>query len=898
MADKQIGIKLNVQSTGLEQVDNALNQISGNLRSMNENVMKQQQRGWGTTAQTKELQEQLRYMQQLLQTTERIARTHGVYSDSFRKMNQEIGAMQRDLGNIPTYRSPVGGWVADRFGSRAGKWVDRIGTGAMIAEGANMLGTLRTGISTGTQLAYGWGDLAKRMNPDVNSLQYGINMSNALQGYGYTDQQILQAATTYGAATGRIDPNAFTKQMQAIEQVGRNYGLDLTGVTQNFAAAYQSGVTGGSTAQLSPQEYANLVANAVNQGNMHGKEMQVMEQLQQLIQMGVSTSGQAGDVKQLEGLLTLINKSGNQGLISNTGTLMQGFNNMIQNPGGGYAGQAFILQALQKAHPEIKNYYKLMDLASQGISDSGNLEAVLGYLSSFTKDKDQQAYILSQMGGGNQHMIRQFLDVAMNPDGTFNQKAIDDFAKNATQNPGDVPQNVTDLYRNREQAKQHAANEAGQQSLQERSWVSQAEGGLLNIFGTAAADVMVGGQILGGLWGLGKGAGLLWRGGKWLGGIGKSVGSKIGSLWSKGIGLFTGGTAAAGEAAAGASAAEVAEAAGTAGALESAGLAADSTGIGLPIGIALGLAGLGVGAYAWWKSKHSSDQQQNVDGKPVQGPPAPGNDAQGQLATGNPTTTGAELAPIVASTIVALGPYMNQLRPYLGSGTSNNNNSSNNSMNNLVYNKDQGYQFNDLVYHPDGQFGIPGLTQVGYFTGGGLPNGPAPNFTGSQADFVQKMLPYAAITSQRTGLPVSFLLAQWGLESGWGTSPAAKENLNFGGIKPWAGAGAGKDSTYAGYTSLSAWANGYADFVTQNSRYAGLLQAARNGASAQQLAYIMGQTGYAEDPNYGSKLASTISAVQRVLQVNGSVNVMLKYPNGESQTVRAPLTADWTGMTL
>ncbi|UOF90770.1 transglycosylase SLT domain-containing protein [Fodinisporobacter ferrooxydans] len=718
MADKQIGIRLNVQSTGLVQVDDALETISRNLKNMNEFVTQRQQKGWGTETQTKELREQLRYMQQMLQLTERMARTAGVHSDSFANYSHEIGLMQRDLGSTNSYKNGMSGWIHNRFGSQAAGGFERVssylGRGAALYGGWNVLSTIQSGLNAGTQLSYGYGDLAKRMAPNVNSQQYGINMSNALQGYGYSDQAILQSATMYGAATGRMDTNKFTQQMRSIEQVGRNYGLDLSGVTQYFSNAWTSGVTGGSQAEMRPQELANLTANAVIRGNMQGKEPQVMSQLQSIMQMNVATAGQAGDMTQLGGLLTLINKSGNQGLIANVGPLMNGFNNMIRNPGGGYAGQAMIWQALSKAHPGM-SYFQLSDMASQGISGSGNLSAVLSYVSGITKNKDQQAYMLSKMGAGNQHVVKQFLDTAETSNGTFNQKAIDDFAKQAKTSPGNIPQNITDQYRNMSQELSHAADILGQNTVAlnapKDALMAKAvnAGGLPMYYGLSAIGAITAGSTA---WKVGKGAVK----------IGKRIGSK---LFSRGGGIntpvqtaqdttiadspvadtsiadtavvdtattTTGSVIAGGEAAAGTEAAM-----GVATGLEAVGAGADATGVGLPVGLILGLAGLvtagGAGVYSWWKHK----QQQSP--KPAYGPPVP---TQAQIQAGLAQTkisnaaSGSELAPIVASTIIALAPYMQQLKPYL-TGTSSNGK----SIHDLMY-RGQPQTTNDLVNRPNG----------------------------------------------------------------------------------------------------------------------------------------------------------------------------------------------------
>jgi hypothetical protein len=48
--------------------------------------------------------------------------------------------------------------------------------------------------------------------------------------------------------------------------------------------------------------------------------------------------------------------------------------------------------------------------------------------------------------------------------------------------------------------------------------------------------------------------------------------------------------------------------------------------------------------------------------------------------------------------------------------------------------------------------------------------------------FYTEVLPDARIASERTGVPVSVVLAQWGVETGYGTSAAWLEGSNFAGV--------------------------------------------------------------------------------------------------------------------
>ncbi|MCL8207193.1 MAG: glucosaminidase domain-containing protein [Actinomycetia bacterium] len=137
---------------------------------------------------------------------------------------------------------------------------------------------------------------------------------------------------------------------------------------------------------------------------------------------------------------------------------------------------------------------------------------------------------------------------------------------------------------------------------------------------------------------------------------------------------------------------------------------------------------------------------------------------------------------------------------------------------------------------------------------------PAP---ASQAAFLKQIAPYVAQASAATGLPAPLIAAQWAFESGWGTSAAARMDWNLAGIKPWAGARAGPDPAYAGYHSLADFTQGYIQFLEANTNYRALLQAAHAGAPVAQLAALLTQSGYAgHDATYGQKVLALLQQIE------------------------------------
>lgn len=160
------------------------------------------------------------------------------------------------------------------------------------------------------------------------------------------------------------------------------------------------------------------------------------------------------------------------------------------------------------------------------------------------------------------------------------------------------------------------------------------------------------------------------------------------------------------------------------------------------------------------------------------------------------------------------------------------------------------------------------------------PPAPANGLPESARAFIEKMRPHAEAAAQAAGIPVTFLLAQAALETGWGRhQPRAADGAashNLFGIKAgarWQGAKAlaatteyvaGKATTaletFRSYASYAESFHDFARLLRGSPRYAGVLTAAGDGgAYAQRLQ----QAGYATDPRYAEKLARIIEAVGR-----------------------------------
>ena len=153
----------------------------------------------------------------------------------------------------------------------------------------------------------------------------------------------------------------------------------------------------------------------------------------------------------------------------------------------------------------------------------------------------------------------------------------------------------------------------------------------------------------------------------------------------------------------------------------------------------------------------------------------------------------------------------------------------------------------------------------------------APGKSGSApAAFVDRMWGAASNAQRATGVPAGFIVGQAALESGWGRQELkyadGRTSFNLFGIKAGAGwKGATVDATtsefvdgkmiktverFRAYGSYEEAFTDWSRLMASNPRYAGVLSA---GGSVESFARNMQRAGYATDPNYASKLTSTIT---------------------------------------
>ena len=139
------------------------------------------------------------------------------------------------------------------------------------------------------------------------------------------------------------------------------------------------------------------------------------------------------------------------------------------------------------------------------------------------------------------------------------------------------------------------------------------------------------------------------------------------------------------------------------------------------------------------------------------------------------------------------------------------------------------------------------------------------------AEFIAALSPAAVQSMHSTGVPASFVVAEGGLESGWGNSQLAVEALNIFGVKADAswhgptfsiqtreclnGQWVMEPALWRKYDTWLGCISDHAAFFHTNKRYGPALAYKTGPLFAKAIALA----GYATDPQYASKLTALIT---------------------------------------
>lgn len=156
-----------------------------------------------------------------------------------------------------------------------------------------------------------------------------------------------------------------------------------------------------------------------------------------------------------------------------------------------------------------------------------------------------------------------------------------------------------------------------------------------------------------------------------------------------------------------------------------------------------------------------------------------------------------------------------------------------------------------------------------------------------QAAFVKDVYPHAVDAAKQIGVDPSVLVAQAGLETGWGTkfpkNADGSSSYNYFSIKPGSnyagpttvptttheqnasGEAHTESDAFRSYKSPQESFSDYVAFLKANPRYKNVLANAK-GQDATSYATALQKAGYATDTQYGSKVGATARTVASLAQ--------------------------------
>jgi len=152
-----------------------------------------------------------------------------------------------------------------------------------------------------------------------------------------------------------------------------------------------------------------------------------------------------------------------------------------------------------------------------------------------------------------------------------------------------------------------------------------------------------------------------------------------------------------------------------------------------------------------------------------------------------------------------------------------------------------------------------------------------------QIDFIRQAVVPAERVAARLGVPSNAVIAQWAMESGWGTSKLSKAANNFGGIKEWKngpsvrmptketvnGKVINTEANFKKFNDINHYADEYGNFLSTD-RYKNV----RGQKDPMGFANALATSGYAttNPSEYSGSIMGAMKSVDRLLpEIKGSM---------------------------
>ncbi|WP_345725011.1 peptidoglycan DD-metalloendopeptidase family protein [Herpetosiphon gulosus] len=246
--------------------------------------------------------------------------------------------------------------------------------------------------------------------------------------YGFSGNQVQALASMNAQTLGRANISQLPDAMKVQQGFARGYGMDAVASGQLFNQAARAGITTGG-GDTNPRDFAALIADAVSQGRMGGREEEVMQSLTTLSQSINQQRVDVAGTSQAASMLAMMNATNIRGLQGNQGASLLGqVNSAIQNPNGD-VGNLHMYQALTGGRGGMRlgqyEYLKEEGLTGVGATGKTNFQALMEYNAQQSKGMDKYSGLMLQSKslGVSMHQAEALTNTFMQG-GKFNSMAM------------------------------------------------------------------------------------------------------------------------------------------------------------------------------------------------------------------------------------------------------------------------------------------------------------------------------------------------------------------------------------------------------------------------------------------------------------------------------------------
>lgn len=272
-----------------------------------------------------------------------------------------------------------------------------------LALGASAL--ITQGIRSAKEYTETLGPLAKQLSVvGSGQVQFVNTITETSKAIGVARSELLQYTQAYVNLAG-AQKGGVAGQINAFGLFAKGMGLNQGATMQRMGSLAQSGAFGTYSANnMRAHEFAALIADAVAEGGMKGREGELLTSINSLVNVQLQALTRPQGMTSAIGMLTAMNRSGQPGLMGAHGAnILAQLSNGIRNPGAGDFGELFMYKALGGG-----DYFDYKMRQEEGaFGPSNNLGAVLGTSRKFFPNEKVRLYALKQlMPGLSMHQLR------------------------------------------------------------------------------------------------------------------------------------------------------------------------------------------------------------------------------------------------------------------------------------------------------------------------------------------------------------------------------------------------------------------------------------------------------------------------------------------------------------